>query len=92
MYTVTDVTQNINYDDNNDDGDYDSNTDNEYIVLEPVLTFQESILRPHMMDLVLQDRCGDRSICRELPPSRCADRELACRSNYCGEITDQARG
>jgi hypothetical protein len=38
-------------DENNDNDDYESNVDNEYALLEPVLTFTESTIRRHTADL-----------------------------------------
>jgi hypothetical protein len=50
-HDVTGVSQNINYHDGNDNDDCDSNADNDYAVLEPVLTFVESTTEPHAAGL-----------------------------------------
>jgi hypothetical protein len=45
------IAQDINYHDDNDNDDCDSNADNEYAVLEPVLTFAESTTGLHAAGL-----------------------------------------
>src|SRR5579871_2826950 len=51
-HKVTDIMHSTNYNDSDDnDDDCDSNADNEYAMLEPVLTFQEPITGPYMTDL-----------------------------------------
>ena len=51
MHELVSVSQDINHHDHNDDDDYDSNADNEYAVLEPVLTLAELTTAPDMADL-----------------------------------------
>ena len=50
-HEVAGASQNISYHDNNDNDDCDSNADDEYAMLEPVLTFAESTTVPHVASL-----------------------------------------
>src|SRR5436309_15831472 len=50
-HTAMGVTQNMHYITNDNDDDCVSNADDEYAVLEPVLTFTKSITGPHVAEL-----------------------------------------